>query len=150
MKHFHYEDPNFIGNRLRELRMIFGFTQGSVAEVLGVNRSTYSYYELGTTRPDPVVLGILADLYRVPVDVFYVESLPMGDLPQVLASPNRRTSRTASGFDPKKVGELLPEERSLILLLRANGFVSCEEVLTKLKAHVDKLAFENLGKQPKE
>ena len=57
MKQILYDDPNFLGNRLRALRLTFGFTQSSVAEVLGINRSTYSYYESGTTRPDPVVLG---------------------------------------------------------------------------------------------
>ena len=64
MKQILYDDPNFLGNRLRALRLTFGFTQSSVAEVLGINRSTYSYYESGTTRPDPVVLGKLASYYQ--------------------------------------------------------------------------------------
>ncbi len=129
MKHFAYESENFIGNRLRELRLAFGFTQKDIAESLNVSRSTYSYYELGATRPDPATLGRLSAYYDVPVDVFYTEEFSL-DMPPLSDSDGRRrrTSRTGS-MDPQKVGDLRPAERSLILLLRSNGVLDAEQVL---------------------
>ena len=140
MKQILYDDPNFLGNRLRALRLTFGFTQSSVAEVLGINRSTYSYYESGTTRPDPVVLGKLASYYQIPVDVFFEEQLPLNI--KLNDSQRRRTSRT-SLFDPQRIGELLPSERALMLFVRANGKLSCEEILDHLKTYVEELKAED-------
>lgn len=137
MKQFPYEVPNFIGNRLRELRLKFGYTQSSVAEVLGLNRSTYSYYELGVTRPDPIILGKLAAYYGAPIDVFYDESVPL-ELPVTeLTDRWRRTSRT-SAIDPEKIGQLLPSERALILLLRSNGIISAKTVLEELRKYIER------------
>ena len=57
-----------INERLRQLREQRGFTQQKVAEFLNIERSTYSYYELGKTRPDIETLKKLSRLFEVSID----------------------------------------------------------------------------------
>lgn len=140
-----FEEKDFLGQRLRELRLYFGFTQGDIAKTLNVSRSTYSYYEEGKTRPDPAVLGKLAMYYNIPVDTFYSEvscvNVPLSDP----AGRRHRTART-SLQDPQKIGDLRPIERSLILFLRSNGVFSTKDVLESLEYQLDKkLKEENDG-----
>lgn len=54
-----------LDKRLRLLRAYNGLKQYEVAEALGIDRSTYAYYELGRTRPDYEILIRIADLYDV-------------------------------------------------------------------------------------
>lgn len=135
MEHFPFEEKNFLGNRLRELRLAFGFKQEDIAKTLNVSRSTYSYYETGVTRPDPAVLGKLSAYYRIPVEAFY-DVAPILDIP--LSDPMGRRRRTprSSALNPQKIAELQPVERSLILFLRSNGRVNAKEVLEYLEARL--------------
>ena len=55
-------------NRLKELRLKKGVLQSDVAEYIGVNNSTYAYYERGTHNPTPETLCKLADFFGVTVD----------------------------------------------------------------------------------
>ena len=48
--------PGFVGPRLREAREGRGLTAMSLAELLGITRSAISYYEKGTTSPQPDVM----------------------------------------------------------------------------------------------
>lgn len=132
-----FEEKSFLGNRMRELRMTFGFKQEDVARMLNVSRATYTYYETNTTRPDPMTLGKLALYYDVPVEAFY-SSTPVTTYTLEDSGKKRRTSRTGikGGFDPKRVGELRPDERSLILLLRSNPVFSVEDVIESLEKKI--------------
>ncbi len=58
-------DPSAVSQRLRELRTAAGMTQKEVAEHLGLQRSTYAYYETGATDPSLPVLQRVAAEYRV-------------------------------------------------------------------------------------
>lgn len=51
--------------RLRSLRDMHGLSQQQVADALQVHRSTYSYYELGTSQPPFVTLIKLAKIFKV-------------------------------------------------------------------------------------
>ncbi len=53
---------------LRLLRRACGFSQEEVANVLGVDRSAYSYYESGKTEPNMKNLVKIARMYRVSTD----------------------------------------------------------------------------------
>ena len=53
---------------LRQLRRACGFSQEDVANVLGVDRSAYSYYESGKTEPSITNLVKIARMYRVSTD----------------------------------------------------------------------------------
>ena len=54
--------------RLKELRLKKGVFQSEVAAYIGVNNSTYAYYERGTHNPTPETLCKLADFFGVTVD----------------------------------------------------------------------------------
>ena len=55
-------------DNLRLLRRACGFSQEDVANVLGVDRSAYSYYESGKTEPNMTNLVKIARMYRVSTD----------------------------------------------------------------------------------
>lgn len=54
-----------IGPQLYSLRKARELTQQQVADRIGVDRSTYAFYEKSTTRPSYEVLTALARLYDV-------------------------------------------------------------------------------------
>ncbi len=60
--------PVVLGRRLRQLRESFGYTQQQLANVLNIDRSTYSYYESGKTSPDVTALLTLANVFSLPIE----------------------------------------------------------------------------------
>ena len=57
-----------INERLRELRVKSGYTQYQIAKILNIDRSTYSYYEIGKTMPDINVLIKLSRIFNIPIN----------------------------------------------------------------------------------
>lgn len=64
------ESKDWLRKNLRTLRIQFGYTQGHIAEILKINRSTYTYYQTGKTIPDIFTLVILSDLYDIAIEDF--------------------------------------------------------------------------------
>lgn len=56
-----------LSRNLRQIRVEAGYSQQEIAELLEVNRSTYSYYELGKTLPSLKILYQLSLIFRLPV-----------------------------------------------------------------------------------
>ena len=56
-----------VSERLRAARKACKMTQGQVAELLGVDRSTYTYYETGKSSPSYENLMRLAAMFKVDV-----------------------------------------------------------------------------------
>ncbi|MCL2507607.1 MAG: helix-turn-helix domain-containing protein [Oscillospiraceae bacterium] len=54
-----------LAETLRKLREESGYTQQNVADFLGIDRSTYTYYETGNTRPKVSTLTKLSHMYGV-------------------------------------------------------------------------------------
>lgn len=54
--------------RMRELREDKGWTQQHVADLLFINRGTYSSYETGVRTMSPEILIKLAEIYQVSID----------------------------------------------------------------------------------
>ena len=52
----------------KELRIKNGYTQDSLADTLGLSRSTISMYENGNREPDFETLEKIADLFNVDMD----------------------------------------------------------------------------------
>ena len=106
------------GAALRRMRLKCGLTQQAVADALHVNRATYSYYELGKTQPDFAQLGQLAKIFGVTRET----------LSAYLEHPEKSADWRISQRAPKKaakepgsLGQLRPEEKSLIALYRLCG-----------------------------
>lgn len=57
-----------LGERLRAFRRENGYSQSHIANILGIERSTYTYYEVGKTTPVVFDLMRLADLYGTTLD----------------------------------------------------------------------------------
>ena len=56
-----------VAKQLRTIRQQFGLTQKEVAGVLGIDRTTYTYYETGLTSPPLETLYKLSKMYHVTV-----------------------------------------------------------------------------------
>lgn len=72
-----------IGPALRALRVRAKLSQKTLAALLDVARSTYSYYELGLTSPKPEDLYLLSQYYKVPMERFFQPE------PEPLSGPRR-------------------------------------------------------------
>lgn len=101
--------------RLRLLRIASGMKQEEVAEVLGVGRSAYTYYELARSKPDYDALIRLSKLYRVSIDYLVgISNFPdtgrrvqlTDDVPEDIVAPEA------------SFGRLTREERYLLGLYR--------------------------------
>ena len=51
--------------KMKILRENNNYSQKQVAKFLGIDRSTYAYYELGKTTPSIDILVALSELYQV-------------------------------------------------------------------------------------
>lgn len=61
----------FVGQRLRELRMLAGLSQSDVAAALGLTFQQLQKYERGFNRVSSSRLFKLGQFFRVPVSVFF-------------------------------------------------------------------------------
>lgn len=55
---------------LKQLRANAGLTQRQVAKALNMDRSTYAYYETGSTHPSCVFVMNISKLYNIDYSVF--------------------------------------------------------------------------------
>ena len=62
-----------IGNNLKRLRDANHFTQEQLAVFLGINRSTYSNYEMGEREIPFIILEKAADLFGLDLHLFFEE-----------------------------------------------------------------------------
>ncbi|WP_372399118.1 helix-turn-helix transcriptional regulator [Azospirillum sp. HJ39] len=76
----------FVGQRLRELRMLAGLSQSDVASALGLTFQQLQKYERGFNRVSSSRLFKLGQFFRVPVSVFFEglenrQTVPEGEVP---------------------------------------------------------------------
>jgi len=66
--------------RLRELRLELGLKQKDIAEVIGVDRTTYVKYETGSSEPNVDIIKKLATFFKTTTDYILgksdIRSLP--------------------------------------------------------------------------
>lgn len=113
-----------ISKTLKSLRIQNGYTQQNVAEFLGIDRSTYSYYETGKTRPSTEVLARLSFLYHVSIDDFVPSSYKKAsDLNLECSIPEGLSLYE----NTERFSNLTFEEQQLVLYFRActdkRGFI---------------------------
>lgn len=109
-------ERDYLAKTLRKLRIEAGFTQQNLADILNINRSTYTYYESGKTTPDIRSLKQIAAVLGVNIEIF-LESEPLS--PTLNDYENRRPAKKIRN-NPQHVGELSSKEKKLIALIRAN------------------------------
>ena len=64
-----------IGQNMADMRNKFNLTQKEIAQVVGVNVSTYKHYELGDRCTPLAVIRDLANFYKISTDYFF-ENMP--------------------------------------------------------------------------
>lgn len=105
------------GDVLRKLRIDRGLTQQAVADALNVNRSTYSFHESGKTQPDLQRVMALSKIFDVPLERMVELLSNPGETESV--GEMKRASKKVS-VQPEAIGELRPEEKSLIAVFRSS------------------------------
>lgn len=105
---------NMFSDRLRSLREMHGMSQQQIADALQVHRSTYSYYELGTSQPPFATLIKLAKLFKVEPN-FLLGFVPEKDNLLRSDEPYYISKRNDA---PKYVCDLTPDEQKIIMQFR--------------------------------
>lgn len=117
-----------INERLRELRIKSGYTQYQIAKILNIDRSTYSYYEIGKTTPDINVLITLAKIFNIPIN----EMLADEEVPANVADSNAprfyRNKKNTS-----HIYELSNKEKELVGSFRVCSPEAQERILEFVK-----------------
>ena len=102
---------------LKKLRMAAGYTQKNIADLLGMDRSTYAYYETGKTEPNIRNLKKLSTLYNVRIE----DLVNCRDLPSVLSLSSSSADSESTIF-LEVFRKLTEKEQQLVMLYR-----SCED-----------------------
>lgn len=99
-----------VNERLRELRIKCGFTQNQIAKILNIDRSTYSYYEIGKTTPDISMLVTLAKIFNIPInELLASENVSLG-----VAEHDVRPEYIRGKKNSSHIYELLGAEKELV------------------------------------
>ncbi|MCL2023466.1 MAG: helix-turn-helix transcriptional regulator [Oscillospiraceae bacterium] len=114
-----------ISETIRKLRKNHGLTQGQVAECIGMERSTYAYYENGRSTPQLELIVRLCRLYNVTMEYIIegeddLRKIYMGD------------SDADFNFDLIPNLLLTEEEKKLILIYRLCNKKHQEEIIEKI------------------
>lgn len=101
-----------ISESLKKVRKEHKLTQQDIAEVLGIDRSTYTFYETGKTSPSITTLHKLADIYNVSMGYLagYEENRPE------LKARHISTAVSAPDVDP--IAFLTKDEQIMLMCYR--------------------------------
>lgn len=122
----------YINERLRELRIKSGYTQNQIAKILNIDRSTYSYYELGKTTPDVSALVTLAKVFNISIsELLADESTP----PHVADSG--KSDYIYGKKNSSHIYELSPQEKELVGFFRACPDDQKAKLLSDVKENVE-------------
>ena len=108
------------GDRLKYFRKTCRFTQQSISETLGIDRTTYSCYERNVTVPNAKICATIAKLYGITLEELMGTERrfsSFGD--QDPGSPDPADRDGENYPDISSLLSLSKEERHLICLFRA-------------------------------
>ena len=126
-----------LGLKLKYYRENCELSQQQVANVLNVDRSTYTYYETGKTTPSASTLLKLAKIFNVPGSDFLESINQELDLNSLVADSvdNKKSSDTGSYEADEKIYNLSKEEKDMLIayrVLNKNGQEKAQEYFKKL------------------
>ena len=122
------EGAAMLSGRLKVLRKSASYTQKNIADFLGIDRSTYSYYESGKTEPSSSALARLSNLYHVSMDELIPGACKSAEVLE-LRSPDDTIHKLSEGAKP--FSSLSKDEMLLVMFFR-----ECEnktELVTLIK-----------------
>lgn len=117
-----------LGDRLRAIRKEHGLTQQNIADVLGVDRTTYTVYEGGSITPSPATLVKLSQIYNVTVGYLIgVEE----NHPELRKIPEEKQREKLLSSDP--ISLLKKEEKELMLYFRVLSDAEKHKIIDEMK-----------------
>ena len=117
-----------LGDRLRAIRKEHGLTQQNIADVLGVDRTTYTVYEGGSITPSPATLVKLSQIYNVTVGYLIgVEE----NHPELRKIPEEKQRKKLLSSDP--ISLLKKEEKELLLYFRVISDEEKRKIIDEMK-----------------
>ena len=117
-----------LGDRLRAIRKEYGLTQQNIADVLGVDRTTYTVYEGGSITPSPATLVKLSQIYNVTVGYLIgVEE----NHPELRKIPDEKQEKKLLSSDP--ISLLKKEEKELLLYFRVLSDAEKHKIIDEMK-----------------
>lgn len=122
-----------ISQKLRGIRKTCGFTQQQVAAVLNVDRSTYTYYEIGKTTPDIRTVKALADLFNVSVDELLMDEEIVGAVTESESDANEEAMANGAADLPETANKLTRAEREVLLYYRALSTQDRQMILQEMR-----------------
>ncbi|HHV33037.1 helix-turn-helix domain-containing protein [Caproiciproducens sp. LBM24188] len=128
-----------INERLRELRVKSGYTQYQIAKILNIDRSTYSYYEIGKTMPDINVLMNLSRIFNIPIN----ELLADEKSPESVSDSGNSSSFIQGKKNSSHIYELSNREKELVGFFRVCTPEEQEKILQTIKT---KYVFNKSGR----
>lgn len=118
-----------INEKLKYYRAKNNFTQTQVSAALGIDRSTYSYYELGKTIPSINMLSNIAKLFNVAIFDLLDTEKGSDHLSSTTYNPGYY-----SGERPLSSATLDREEKDFLLLFRQLDDGNKIELIKKAEA----------------
>ena len=125
-----------IGKKLRMLREKFGYTQQHMANILNVDRSTYSYYETEKTSPDIATLITLSNVFCVGIEELLGQE----------NSPTTSQSKDITSND-SFIYNLSGDEKQFIAFYRAISPTTKSVVLQLMKEDLTRQRFQLKNKK---
>ena len=125
-----------IGKNMADMRSKFNLTQKDIAQVVGVNVSTYKHYELGDRCTPLAVIRDLANFYKISTDYFFE------NMPELSTKEELEISRRA--FDvSKNKSQMIGDIKNF-----AEGMAKLEEkVQARARLRVKKYRLDNKKSQ---
>ena len=116
------------GEKIKILRTKFGLTQKEIANALKVDRSTYTYYELGKTTPNWHTINKLAQIFQV-------------DPYDLLEKQNGYIMSDISSKDGKNISicNLNSDEKKIVLALRTMSLENKNKAINLIKQILEDL-----------
>lgn len=108
------------GKKLRACRERCGLSQRQVAEALGLERTTYTYYESGRTEPNLTTLVKIAQIFCVDVSALLPDE--NGDTPL----------RDSDNSAPNPIYSLSKDEQNLLISFRLLSDKEKKRILAKI------------------
>ena len=116
-----------ISERIKAARKECKLTQQQVADILGLDRSTYSYYELGHLKPSVEVVVKLSVIFNA--DLEWLTGAGRAD--SALNSPDYGIE-LINAVKEQNMSELTRNERKFVALLRAASAIDKEKDICEL------------------
>ena len=129
-----------LNQRLKHFRTSSGLTQQQVADVLGLDRSTYAYYESGKTTPDIKSVNKLLKIFNIS----YYELMEEPD-PTTLTVSDPDAESDREDVDKIRIYDLSKMEKRLITYFRVLSSNQQKDLLESISPD----AFEGRKKRRK-